>query len=303
VRIPPLLAIAVCLCTATRPEALRAGTVAATEKSHRIKLISFVAPPQPPSGLLIRARVNGGPMLRLLLDSGAQCVVLSRRAAAKSGCFGGVDLPLVSPGALAANVVKAVRAETIEIDDFMARDVDVLVTDNKVGDGVDGALPLSLFRGLLIRLNIPAKSLDLEPYPQEVPDRTGELAAIQNHDLFFVKCQLNGTREGYFLLDTGASYNAISHKLARKLNSSDLLGSDVSLRGGTVPVDGYLTSAVTRLRIGGLELVPDPLVDVDLSLASRYHQLEISGLIGYPALRGLALVVNYRDGRICVASR
>jgi predicted aspartyl protease len=242
-------------------------------------------------------------MLRLLLDSGAQCVVLSRRAAAKSGCFGGVDLPLVSPGALAANVVKAVRAETIEIDDFMARDVDVLVTDNKVGDGVDGALPLSLFRGLLIRLNIPAKSLDLEPYPQEVPDRTGELAAIQNHDLFFVKCQLNGTREGYFLLDTGASYNAISHKLARKLNSSDLLGSDVSLRGGTVPVDGYLTSAVTRLRIGGLELVPDPLVDVDLSLASRYHQLEISGLIGYPALRGLALVVNYRDGRICVASK
>jgi predicted aspartyl protease len=118
-----------------------------------------------------------------------------------------------------------------------------------------------------------------------------------------VKCQLNCGREGYFLLDTGASYNAISHKLARKLNCSGLLGSDVSLQGGTVPVDGYLTGAVTRLRIGSLKLAPDPLVDVDLSLASRYHQLEISGLIGYPALRGLALVVNYRDGRICVASK
>ncbi len=302
-RIPALLAMAACLCIGARPEALRAGTVTTTGKSYRIKLISFVAPPQPPSGLLIRARVNGGPLLRLLLDSGAQRVVLSRRAAAKSGCFGGANSSLVSPGASAVSVAKALRAETVEVDDFIARDVDVLVTDNKVADGVDGVLPLSLFGSLLIQLNMPAKSLDLDPYPQDAPHQTGELVAIRNNDLFFVKCQLNGAREGYFLLDTGASYNAISHKLARKLNSSDLLGSDVSLQGGTVPVDGYLTSAVTRLRIGSLELVPDPLVDVDLSLASRYHQLEISGLIGYPALRGLALVVDYRDGRICVASK
>ncbi len=302
-RIPALLGIATCIWMSAPPEPLSAGHVAAAGKSYRIKLISFVAPPQPPSGLLIRARVNGGPLLRLLLDSGAQRVVLSRRAAAKSGCFGGANLPLVSPGASVPSVAKALRAETIEVDDFIARDIDVLVTDNKVADGVDGVLPLSIFGSFLIRLNIPAKSLDLDPYPQEAAHQTGELAAIRNHDLFFVKCQLNGAREGYFLLDTGASYNAISHKVARKLNSSDLLGSDVSLQGGTVPVDGYLTSAVTRLRIGTLELVPDPLVDVDLSLASRYHQLEISGLLGYPALRSLALVVNYRDGRICVASK
>jgi predicted aspartyl protease len=184
-----------------------------------------------------------------------------------------------------------------------ARDVDVLVTANKVADGVDGVLPLSLFGTFLIRLNMPAKSLDLDPYPREAPHQTEELAAIRNNDLFFVKCQLNGAREGYFLLDTGASYNAISHRLARELNSSDLLGSDVSLQGGTVPVDGYLSGAVTRLRIGSLELVPYPLVDVDLSLASRYHQLEISGLIGYLALRGLALIVDYRDGVILIASK
>jgi hypothetical protein len=165
--------MAACLSIGARPEALRAGTVTATGKSYRIKLISFVAPPQPPSGLLIRARVNGGPLLRLLLDSGAQRVVLSRRAAAKSGCFGGANSSLVSPGASAVSVAKALRAETVEVDDFIARDVDVLVTDNKVADGVDGVLPLSLFGSLLIQLNMPAKSLDLDPYPQEAPHQRG----------------------------------------------------------------------------------------------------------------------------------
>jgi predicted aspartyl protease len=253
--------------------------------------------------LLVRARVNGGPLLRLLLDSGAQHVVLSRRSAAKSGCAGGTDLSLVSPGAAVPSAAKSVRAETIQVGDFVARDVDVLVTDNKVAEGVDGVLPLALFGGFVIRLDMPSKSLDLDPYPEQAPRQTGDLAAVRNHDLLFVKCQVNGARDGYFLLDTGASYNAISRALARTLNSSDLFGSDISLRGGTVPVDARLTSAVTRLRIGTLELMPAPLVSVDLSLASRYHRLEISGLIGYPALRGLALVVNYRDGLVRVASK
>ncbi len=302
-RLAALLGTVACLCMGASPDVPGAGTVSSADKSHRIRLIPFVEPPQPPSGLLLRARVNGGPLLRLLLDSGAQHVVLSRRSAAKSGCAGGTDFRLVSPGASAPTVAKALHADTIEIDDFMVRDVDVMVTDNNIADGVDGVLPLSLFASFLIRLNMPAKTLDLDPYPQEALHQTSELATVRNNDLFFVKCQLNGAREGYFLLDTGSSYNAISRTLARKLNSFDLFNSDVSLRGGTVPVDASLTSAVTRMRIGNLELVPDPLVAVDLSLASRYHRLEISGLIGYPALRGLTLVVNYRDGLICVASK
>lgn len=295
--------LAACLGLAVSPGVFAAGKVIAPGGSYRIKLTSFATPPQPPSGLLVGARVNGGPLLRLLLDSGAQYVVLSRRSAVKSGCAGGTDLPLVSPGAAVPVLAKSVRVEKIEIGGFVARDVDVLVTDNRIAEGIDGVLPLALFGSFVIRLDMPAKSLDLDPYPEQTPHQTGDLAAIRNHDLFFVKCHVNGAREGYFLLDTGASYNAISRALARTLNSSDLLGSDVSLRGGTVPVDALLTSAVTRLRVGTLDLAPDPLVSVDLSLASRYHRLEISGLIGYPALRGLALVVNYRDGLIRVASK
>jgi len=237
VRISARLGIlAACLGLAISPGVFAAGKVTAPGGSYRIQLTSFASPPEPPSGLLVRARVNGGPLLRLLLDSGAQHVVLSRRSAAKSGCAGGTDLSLVSPGAAVPSAAKSVRAETIQVGDFVARDVDVLVTDNKVAEGVDGVLPLALFGGFVIRLDMPSKSLDLDPYPEQAPRQTGDLAAVRNHDLLFVKCQVNGARDGYFLLDTGASYNAISRALARTLNSSDLFGSDISLRGGTVPV-------------------------------------------------------------------
>jgi predicted aspartyl protease len=200
-------------------------------------------------------------------------------------------------------VATFLRAASIEIDEFVAHGVNVLVTSDPLADGVDGVLPLSLFAGWLIRLDLPAKSLDLDPYPQQGPHLVGELGVLENDDLLFVKCRLKEAREAYFLLDTGASYNAISLKLARALSSPDLLGGGISLRGGTAALEGHPTRMLTHLQIGALELPPDPMVAVDLSLASRYHQLVVSGLIGFPALRGLVLVVNYRDGVISMAPK
>ena len=251
---------------------------------------------------MVRGRVNGGPPLRLLLDSGSRFVVLSRRPAAKSGCSGGDDFELIGAGARSAKVAKFLRAETIAIDDFVARSVKILVTDEPLADGVDGVVPLTLFRGFLMRLNASTHSLDLEPYPPERARQPGELEVIEDNDLLFVKCHLNGSRDACFLLDTGASYNAISLALARELSSPDLMNHAISLQGGTAALQGRLTRVLTNFRVGARELVPDPMVVIDLSLMSRYHQMEISGLIGFPALRESVLAVNYRDGRIRIDS-
>jgi predicted aspartyl protease len=196
-----------------------------------------------------------------------------------------------------------VRAGTIGIDDFLVRGVDVLVSDERLPDGVDGVLPLSLLAGYLIRLDLPAKSLDRDPYPEQVLHQTGDVAAFRNHGLLFVKCRPNADREAYFLLDTGASYNAISLRLARELSSPDLFNDAVPLQGGTDAVEGHLTCMFRRLRLGTLDLLRDPMVAVDLSLAGSYHHLEVSGLIGFPALRNSVLQVNYRDGVIRIAPK
>jgi hypothetical protein len=271
--------------------------------AYRIKLDPFVAPPSRTVGLVVKARINGGPTLRLLLDSGTQYVVLNRKAALKSGCAGGSDLELVGAGARSATLVKQLHAETLQLDELTLRGVPLVIAEINFADGIQGVLPLSVFAGFLIRLDISGQVLDLSPYPTLPADPAGAIRTFSNHQLLFVKGTVNETHEGYFLLDTGASYTAISRKLARRLDFSDLLALRVALHGATADMDAPLLSGSVRLRFGSRQLATGPVVSVDLSTSSRYHDLEISGLIGYPSLRDSVLTVSYRDGLIRIGPK
>jgi predicted aspartyl protease len=267
---------------------------AAYGSAYRIQLEPFIVPPARVAGLVARVRINGGGAIRLLLDSGAQNVVLSRSAARKSGCIGGSDLELVGAGASSAIAVKNLRANSLQIGDLELRGVPLLIVERELADGIQGALPLSVFDGFLIRLDVSGNALHLSPYPTGPLDQSAAIRILSNNQLLFVKGIVNETHEGYFLLDTGASYSAISRNLARKLHFSDLLAHHVPLQGGTAAMDAPLLSGSVRLRFGS-QIAAGPIVAVDLSTASRYHELEISGLIGYTALRDFILTVSYRD--------
>ena len=279
------------------------GASPSAHRDYRLKLAPLVAPPAGDVGVLIRARINGGPTLRLLLDSGAQYVTLDRRAAAKSGCSGGEDLDLVGAGAPAAATARKLTAATVEIADLTLRDVPLLVTSHGLGDGIDGVAPLCLFSEYLIRLDLPSKTLDLLEYPDGPSDTNGAVRAVASNDLLFLKGAFNEAREGYFLLDTGAAYNAISPNLDRQLIKLEAGTSSVGVRGGTAAWDVSLFPDRARLRIGPRELAAERVVVIDLSTASRYHGLEVSGLIGYPALRNSVVSVNYRDGLVRIDPR
>lgn len=265
---------------------------------HRLKLDPFVAPPTRMVGMIVKVRINGGPPLRLLLDSGANVITLDSRAAAKSNCAGGIDLDLVGAGAQAAAGVKQVRAATVEIGALLLRDLPVLISGRIVAEGIQGVLPLSVFSAFLIRLDIPRKTLDLLPYPAASPDGSDNLQALSSNNLLFVRGTVNERHEGYFLLDTGASYSALSKTLARELKISKILAERVPLQAGTTELDAPLVGSGVRLRFGARELGAGSVVAIDLSVPSRYHNLDIAGLLGFPALSGSVLVVNYRDGLV-----
>src|SRR6516165_5789359 len=126
---------------------------------YRLKLDPFLAPPTRLVGMIVRARINGGPQLRLLLDSGANLITLDPRAAAKSNCAGGIDLDLVGAGASVAGSAKQVRVATVEIGPVLMRELPVLISARALAEGIEGILPLSVFSGYLIRLDVPRKTL------------------------------------------------------------------------------------------------------------------------------------------------
>jgi predicted aspartyl protease len=271
---------------------------------YRLKLDPFLASPTRLVGMILKARVNSGPPLRLLLDSGANMITLDPSAAAKSNCgAGAIELDLVGAGTQAAAGAKQTRAASVEIGALRLRDLPVLIADGGMGEGIQGVLPLSIFSGYLIRLDVPGKTLDLLPYTAVPEEGTGNLQALSSNNLLFIKGTVNEGRDGYFLLDTGASYNAVSQAVARQLRLSEALAERVPLQAGTTELSAPLVGTDVRLRFGARELGVGRVVAIDLSVASRYHNLDIAGLLGFPGLSGSVLVVNYRDGLIRIDSR
>lgn len=281
------------VCLAAGPETVPHGTVGPA--SYRIKLEHFVAPGNRAAGLLVKARLNGGPMLRLLVDSGSQYVVLDRAAAQHSHCAGGSALDLIGAGAASATPAQRQVAETLEVGDLILRGVPVVVTGHNLADGIQGVLPLSIFSEFLIRLDFPARELDLLPFGATATDRSGTIPALSLHRLLFIKGTVNEARDGYFLVDTGAAFTAVSRELVRQLHIPEIMADRVPLHGSGAELDAPLLTGSLRLQLLSQQIVQGPVVAVDLSATSRYHGLEISGLLGYSALCDSVLIANYRD--------
>jgi len=266
---------------------------------HRVKLGTLASPSTGPVGLVILARVNGGPPLRLLLDSGAQHVVLDKKAAARSRCLGGTGLDLVGAGTGRPEAARVLAAGTVEIGEILLRNVDVVVVERRLLDGLDGVMPVRLFAGYMITLDLKNRFLDLTPFPGAPSQESDPVARAEiRNGLLFVKGTLNGSYQGYFLLDTGATYNAISTTLAGTMNSISGPHQTVSVQAGTANLAAHRVSQVRRFQVGSSDLRTDPVVAVDLSPASRHNQLEVSGLLGYPALRDCVVAINYRDALV-----
>jgi len=232
----------------------------------------------------MKVRVDGGPPLRLILDSGAEHLTLNRKAAARSGHTGGS--PVIFMGAK-GSLGAAFRTEAaiVQIEDLTFRDCALVIAERKLMDGIDGAIPLSLFSSFLIHLDVPGRSLSLEPFDSASPASTADFVqAIPQNHLLFLETQLRNGYTGYVLLDTGAAVNVISKDAAAELHHS------------------HRFTEVVALRLGMHALALDPFVEMDLSEMSRRHQLTLCGILGYPGLSGSVITVDYRDARVRISS-
>jgi hypothetical protein len=277
--------------------------LAGPSRHYTLKLNSLFTPQAPVSGVFLKVRIDGGPALRLLLDSGAEYIVLDKRAASSSGRAGGSTMELVGLGT-SSKVARRVSPGTVEIGDLVLRDCAIAAVDTPLIEGIDGVVPLSLFAGFLVRLDVPGKTLDLDPYPPDPPVQDGSYSPARADDrLLFLQAIVNESHSGYVLLDTGAAYNAVAPAAAEAWKSYPLLSPRVSLRGGTGVADGFLLPSGVRFRFGSQVLSADPAVVVDFSEIARRLPFEVAGVLGYSALRRSIVTVDYRDAMVRITGK
>lgn len=266
-------------------------------RAYTFRLTSFAPAPDRVAGVLLRARINGGPALRLLLDSGAEHITIDRKAASKSPLRVVSDFLLVGAGDSPTRAAMTGVAERVEIGPVSFANCPVDVVRGRFAGGIDGVIPVSLFGAFLVRLDLPARTLALIPYPDGAPARTASFSpTVRNRNLLLTKAVLDGAREGYVLLDTGAAYTGISPQTARALGSSPV--ESFHMQGATGAVAGEMVQPGIRFRIADQELKADHPVALDLATISRYNGIEMIGVLGYPELRNTVLTVNYRDALV-----
>ncbi|MEI9971527.1 MAG: aspartyl protease family protein [Ignavibacteriota bacterium] len=284
--------------------AVAATALAADTPSHySLKLTTLITPDMLPMGLLVKARVDGGPVLRMLLDSGAQHVMLDKRAAARSGRTAGSPFELVGVGT-ASKLCRRTAPGKVQIDDLVLDDCDILVVDRQILEGIDGIIPMSLFAAFLVRLDVPGKLLHLDAYPPDagVP-HSSDLPVRADNRLLFLRTVLNESQPGYVLLDTGATYSAVSSVAARASRNNWSPAHAISLSGAGGGIEGFPLSPGVRFRCGERVISADPAVVVDLSDFSRRHRFEVTGILGYPALRNAIVTMNYRDSLVRIEAK
>jgi hypothetical protein len=260
-------------------------------QSYELQLRSFNPSPNRPAGVLLHVRINGGRPLRLVLDSGAELIVIGAKTARPLGIPGGSEMDLVGLGTKSAKVGVA---ESVDIGPVSFRNCRIALVDGKVVEGADGVIPLAMFSDFLMRLDLPARTLGLIPYPGEQgPALPSDRAATQG-DLLLVGTVLNRERHGYVVLDTGAFCSAISREVAGTLGGSQNLG-DLRIGGGTGTATGQVVSAAVHFEIAGQDLVPNDVVALDLLNLSRHYGVEVVGVLGFPALSPYVLTIDYRS--------
>ena len=267
-------------------------------QSYELKLRPFYPIPNRPTGVLVQGRINGGPPLRLVLDSGAEFIVIGSKAARSARIAARSELELVGLGSRPARVG---QAETVEIGPVSFRNCRVALMDGKVVEGADGVIPLSFFSDFLVRLNLPAKTLGLIPYPPEQDPAIPSTRRITHRDVLLVVAVLNGKQSGLVVLDTAAFCSAISREVTGTLSGFPI-APEIRIGAGTGATTGQLVSSVVRFQIAGQELIPNEVVALDLSNLSRHYGVDVVGVLGFPALSPYVFTIDYRTGLVKIES-
>ena len=289
-------------------------------QTYTIKLSAFQPVSSRSDGLLVPVRINGGKPLRLLLDTGARGITISAEKARQ------LQLEAVSEsrigglgGGVNAVIALSALAKTISIGDLRLGNCMVEVTSEALTGGADGVIGMNLFEAFEIRLDAPARVLQLTPFTEGLPalgnaggtmgpwgdyDRkpaTADAPATPAYGFrhFLLVRTIVNRREGLFLLDTGSALTLLAREFAPPalwtLSAPSLHGA-----GGQVS-DAVRLSPVT-LKIAGKSYVESEPLALDLSSFSQREGVRISGILGFSALSKAPLSINYRDGLVDLGS-
>ena len=251
-------------------------------------------------GYALRVRLNDRVTATLLLDTGSSGVLIKRKLAEKIGAGRLSEQGIEGVGKSGPAAGYKAWVDKITIGELEFNDCFIQATPREIPE-VDGTIGTDVFAKYLITLDFGGHKLWLEPMPS-VSDQSQQALsgaytqAFSLGHFLLVPTEVGKRAAGLFVIDSGANTNTISPEQARLLPEMRVYNMPVAGASGTVN-SAFIADNAT-LRFAKVHPSGERISSVDLHSVSKDLGVEISGQIGFSAMEGMKVIIDYRDGLV-----
>ncbi|HEX7285260.1 MAG TPA: aspartyl protease family protein [Candidatus Angelobacter sp.] len=254
-------------------------------------------------GYSLQVKLNDRATASVMLDTGASGLTISRKLAEKMGAKKLSDRSLEGVGNEAPLKGYEAWVDKVTIGELEFHDCHVFVTPKNNPD-FDGLIGTNVFEDYLVKVDLPAHRLFLEPLPKLMETASGQARATRGSftqfyrfgHILLMPTTVGASARGLFLLDTGSATNSMSPQLARRV--SRVRGSNVAVHGMSGNVKDVYSADEAVLQFSRFSQPHQNMVTFDVHAISKDLGTEVSGFIGFPTLKNMKMIINYRDGLV-----
>ena len=243
--------------------------------------------------IVVQGRVNGGPVIDIVVDTGAEQMVLSQQTAERMGVESVASTISAGVGDVGVRGLEVGRVESVEIGSLLVRNLPTIIKNPPLTD-----LPLQRVRDSIspvaMRLSADidygarrmtlARSLPESPADIELPMRVNRLAVVRG--------VVNGEHERSFVVDTGGEVISLSIATAASLGMTPPRYIPLQVYGTSGwDSDAFLLPGV-RLAFDEIRYDNYAVVVLNLHRPSALLGFHIGGIIGHRFLSDYRVVMD-----------
>jgi predicted aspartyl protease len=242
--------------------------------------------------IIVKARVNRGPQMDFVLDTGSEQTVVSRETAARMGIRPIVNILSAGVGDLGVRELELTRLDELEIGSLKVQNVPSIIKNPPLHGlptrEMESFSPLALGlsvvidydrQQLLMGTDLPAETADVE-----LPLRMHRLAMVPGH--------VQGGPAS-FILDTGGQVISISTDTASGLERGEMRNIPLKVYGASGwDRDAFLMPGVNLTFTNKIEYRNLSVVVLNLRAPSVLLGFRLGGIVGYKFLSRYRVAIN-----------
>jgi predicted aspartyl protease len=242
--------------------------------------------------IIVKGKVNRGPMMDFVLDTGSEQTVISRETAARMGIRPMVNILSAGVGDLGVRELELTRLDDLEIGSLKVHNVPSIIKNPPLHGlptrEMESFSPLAL--GLSLIIDYDRQQLLMGP---ELPVETADVELpLRMHRLAMVPGHVQGGPAS-FILDTGGQVISISTDTASGLERGEMRNIPLKVYGASGwDRDAFLMPGVNLNFTSKIEYRNLSVVVLNLRAPSVLLGFRLGGIVGYKFLSKYRVAIN-----------